>query len=195
MPSHSVMSARQWQRRLWLLAGLGCRSWLGIHRGCGAGASVQLLHTTSQPSVVRSGQCCARPRTAPVPTHWPPSLPCSSCRCAALPAVVCWCCSMSVVKTYCGHGIGDLFHCAPNIPHYAHNKAVGVMKEGQVRGSACAWAGWVGQVDCCANNSWGNPSSEGGLLLQPQWARQVLKDLAKSAWKAKRLAAKLRGER
>jgi hypothetical protein len=40
---------------------------------------------------------------------------------------------MSVVKTYCGHGIGDLFHCAPNIPHYAHNKAVGVMKEGQVR--------------------------------------------------------------
>eukprot|EP00882_Tetradesmus_deserticola_P013224 GHRQ01014021.1.p1 GENE.GHRQ01014021.1~~GHRQ01014021.1.p1 ORF type:complete len:383 (+),score=166.99 GHRQ01014021.1:1308-2456(+) len=39
---------------------------------------------------------------------------------------------MSVVKTYCGHGIGDLFHCAPNIPHYAHNKAVGVMKEGQV---------------------------------------------------------------
>ena len=34
----------------------------------------------------------------------------------------------SVVKTYCGHGIGDLFHCAPNIPHYAHNKAVGVMK-------------------------------------------------------------------
>jgi len=38
----------------------------------------------------------------------------------------------SVVKTYCGHGIGDLFHCAPNIPHYANNKAVGVMKEGQV---------------------------------------------------------------
>jgi methionyl aminopeptidase len=40
--------------------------------------------------------------------------------------------SFSVVKTYCGHGIGDLFHCAPNIPHYAHNKAVGVMKEGMV---------------------------------------------------------------
>lgn len=35
------------------------------------------------------------------------------------------------MKTYCGHGIGDLFHCAPNIPHYAHNKAKGVMKEGQ----------------------------------------------------------------
>ncbi|KAJ0804898.1 putative methionyl aminopeptidase [Helianthus annuus] len=26
---------------------------------------------------------------------------------------------LSVVKSYCGHGIGDLFHCAPNIPHYA----------------------------------------------------------------------------
>ncbi|KAK9832038.1 hypothetical protein WJX81_000819 [Elliptochloris bilobata] len=36
-----------------------------------------------------------------------------------------------VVKSYCGHGIGDLFHCAPNIPHYARNKAVGVMKAGQ----------------------------------------------------------------
>ncbi|XP_026454784.1 methionine aminopeptidase 1A-like [Papaver somniferum] len=38
---------------------------------------------------------------------------------------------LSVVKSYCGHGIGDLFHCAPNIPHYARNKAVGVMKAGQ----------------------------------------------------------------
>uniref|UniRef100_A0A0D3BQ15 C6H2-type domain-containing protein n=1 Tax=Brassica oleracea var. oleracea TaxID=109376 RepID=A0A0D3BQ15_BRAOL len=38
---------------------------------------------------------------------------------------------LSVVRSYCGHGIGDLFHCAPNIPHYARNKAVGVMKAGQ----------------------------------------------------------------
>ena len=38
----------------------------------------------------------------------------------------------SVVRTYCGHGIGDLFHCAPSIPHYAGNKAVGMMKAGQV---------------------------------------------------------------
>ncbi|KAM1252412.1 hypothetical protein ACFX13_041259 [Malus domestica] len=37
----------------------------------------------------------------------------------------------SVVKSYCGHGIGELFHCAPNIPHYTRNKAVGVMKAGQ----------------------------------------------------------------
>ncbi|KAF9166217.1 Methionine aminopeptidase 1 [Actinomortierella ambigua] len=38
----------------------------------------------------------------------------------------------SVVKTYCGHGIHRLFHCAPSIPHYARNKAVGVMKAGHV---------------------------------------------------------------
>lgn len=24
-----------------------------------------------------------------------------------------------VVRSYCGHGIGELFHCAPNVPHYA----------------------------------------------------------------------------
>ena len=30
-----------------------------------------------------------------------------------------------VVKTYCGHGIGELFHTAPNVPHYSKNKAVG----------------------------------------------------------------------
>lgn len=25
----------------------------------------------------------------------------------------------SVVRSYCGHGIHRLFHCAPNVPHYA----------------------------------------------------------------------------
>uniref|UniRef100_A0A1B6LG69 Methionine aminopeptidase n=1 Tax=Graphocephala atropunctata TaxID=36148 RepID=A0A1B6LG69_9HEMI len=36
----------------------------------------------------------------------------------------------SVVRSYCGHGIHQLFHTAPSIPHYAKNKAVGVMKAG-----------------------------------------------------------------
>lgn len=36
----------------------------------------------------------------------------------------------SVVRSYCGHGIHKLFHTAPSIPHYAKNKAVGVMKPG-----------------------------------------------------------------
>ncbi|CAK7896004.1 methionine aminopeptidase 1 [[Candida] anglica] len=38
----------------------------------------------------------------------------------------------SVVRTYCGHGINQLFHCQPNIPHYARNKAVGIAKPGMV---------------------------------------------------------------
>lgn len=36
----------------------------------------------------------------------------------------------SVVRTYIGHGINQLFHCNPNVPHYAKNKAVGVAKPG-----------------------------------------------------------------
>lgn len=38
----------------------------------------------------------------------------------------------ATVRTYTGHGINDLFHCSPNIPHYAKNKAVGTMKAGMV---------------------------------------------------------------
>lgn len=38
----------------------------------------------------------------------------------------------SVVRTYCGHGIGSLFNTAPNVPHYHKNKAKGIMKEGHV---------------------------------------------------------------
>ncbi|GAA6051548.1 hypothetical protein JCM3770_000410 [Rhodotorula araucariae] len=34
-------------------------------------------------------------------------------------------------KTYCGHGINQLFHCMPNVPHYAGNRATGAMKPGQ----------------------------------------------------------------
>jgi methionyl aminopeptidase len=38
----------------------------------------------------------------------------------------------SVVRTYTGHGINQLFHTAPNIPHYSKNKAIGSMKPGMV---------------------------------------------------------------
>jgi methionyl aminopeptidase len=37
---------------------------------------------------------------------------------------------LSVVKTYCGHGINTFFHCAPNVPHYGKNKAVGKCRPG-----------------------------------------------------------------
>ncbi|XXH05394.1 COPII-coated vesicle protein [Hypoxylon texense] len=36
----------------------------------------------------------------------------------------------SVIRTYCGHGVNSLFHCPPNVPHYAKNKAVGECKPG-----------------------------------------------------------------
>lgn len=36
----------------------------------------------------------------------------------------------SVIRTYVGHGINSVFHCPPNIPHYAKNKAVGECKPG-----------------------------------------------------------------
>lgn len=36
----------------------------------------------------------------------------------------------SVCRTYCGHGVGRLFHCAPTIPHYSSNKTVGAMAAG-----------------------------------------------------------------
>jgi len=38
----------------------------------------------------------------------------------------------SVVKSYTGHGVGRLFHCAPSVPHYKGNKTGGVMREGHV---------------------------------------------------------------
>ncbi|KAI9841190.1 MAG: Methionine aminopeptidase 1 [Thelocarpon superellum] len=36
----------------------------------------------------------------------------------------------SVVRTYCGHGVNQLFHTAPNVPHYAKSKAVGTARPG-----------------------------------------------------------------
>ena len=38
----------------------------------------------------------------------------------------------SVVRSYTGHGVGKVFHSAPNIPHYSKNKCVGFMKPGHV---------------------------------------------------------------
>ncbi|XP_059468314.1 methionine aminopeptidase 1 [Neocloeon triangulifer] len=38
--------------------------------------------------------------------------------------------NFSVVRSYCGHGINQLFHTAPSVPHYAKNKAIGIMKPG-----------------------------------------------------------------
>jgi len=39
---------------------------------------------------------------------------------------------LSVVRSYCGHGIGRFFHCSPNVPHYARSKAIGACKPGMI---------------------------------------------------------------
>ncbi|KAK2194950.1 bifunctional Peptidase M24A [Babesia duncani] len=39
---------------------------------------------------------------------------------------------VSVVRTYCGHGIGTEFHTLPNVPHYRRNKAIGILKPNHV---------------------------------------------------------------
>lgn len=39
---------------------------------------------------------------------------------------------LSVVRTYCGHGVGVDFHSLPNVPHYRKNKAIGILKPGHV---------------------------------------------------------------
>jgi len=39
---------------------------------------------------------------------------------------------LSVTRAYCGHGINHLFHCAPNVPHYRRNKAIGKLQKGHV---------------------------------------------------------------
>jgi methionyl aminopeptidase len=38
----------------------------------------------------------------------------------------------SVVRAFCGHGVGEVLHGAPSIPHYANNRAIGVMKPGNI---------------------------------------------------------------
>jgi methionyl aminopeptidase len=38
----------------------------------------------------------------------------------------------SIVTSYCGHGIGQLFHTSPVIPHYPDNKAKGKMEIGHI---------------------------------------------------------------
>ncbi|KAG9103051.1 Methionine aminopeptidase 1 [Ceratobasidium sp. 370] len=44
-----------------------------------------------------------------------------------------------VVRSYTGHGIHNLFHPAPTIPHYAKNKATGTMKPGMMINLGSSW--------------------------------------------------------
>ncbi|CAD7943838.1 unnamed protein product [Amoebophrya sp. A25] len=38
----------------------------------------------------------------------------------------------SVVTSYCGHGVGKLFHGPPQVPHYRGSKTPGIMKAGHI---------------------------------------------------------------
>lgn len=38
----------------------------------------------------------------------------------------------SVNRSYCGHGVGRMFHCAPSVPHYKNNNAKGKVRAGHV---------------------------------------------------------------
>lgn len=39
---------------------------------------------------------------------------------------------LSVVRSFCGHGIGEHFHTNPNVAHYSRNKTPGIMRAGNV---------------------------------------------------------------
>jgi methionyl aminopeptidase len=71
----------------------------------------------------------------------------------------------SVVRSYCGHGIGKLFHTAPNVPHYRKNKAVGVVREGMtftIEPMLCA-NGWK---DVTWPDKWTAVTEDGGRSAQ-----------------------------
>lgn len=71
----------------------------------------------------------------------------------------------SVVKSYCGHGVGQLFHTAPTIPHYKKNKAVGIIKEGMtftIEPMLCM-QGWK---DLTWPDNWTAVTEDGGRSAQ-----------------------------
>ncbi|KAG5538609.1 hypothetical protein RHGRI_019241 [Rhododendron griersonianum] len=96
----------------------------------------------------------------------------------------------SVVKSICGHGIGELFHCAPNIPHYARNKAVGVMKAGQTYTiepmiNAGVWRDRMWPDGWTAVTADGKRSAQfEHTLLEKKTETETLPDQASSAWRS-----------
>lgn len=93
----------------------------------------------------------------------------------------------SVVKTYCGHGIGDLFHCAPSIPHFSHNKAKGIMKEGMTFSiepmiNAGAWKDthWPDEWTCVTRDGKRSAQFEHTLLVTATGCEALTKRLPTS---------------
>jgi len=71
----------------------------------------------------------------------------------------------SVNRTYCGHGIGSLFHTAPNVPHYHKNKAKGIMKVGHVF-TVEPMINLGVQADITWNDNWTAVTSDGKRSAQ-----------------------------
>jgi len=71
----------------------------------------------------------------------------------------------SVNRTYCGHGIGSLFHTAPNVPHYHKNKAKGIMKPGHVF-TVEPMINLGGQADRTWDDHWTAVTSDGKRSAQ-----------------------------
>lgn len=40
--------------------------------------------------------------------------------------------NLQVVRSYCGHGIGEHFHTNPSVAHYSKNKTPGIMRAGNI---------------------------------------------------------------
>ena len=40
--------------------------------------------------------------------------------------------SCTIFRAYCGHGIGERFHCPPEVPHYDERRATTVLEEGMI---------------------------------------------------------------
>ncbi|KAF1350107.1 putative methionine aminopeptidase, type I [Delphinella strobiligena] len=81
----------------------------------------------------------------------------------------------NTVKTYCGHGINTLFHCAPNVPHYAKNKAIGIAKPGMcftIEPMICTGSA----KDKTWPDNWTSTTVDGGLSAQFEHTLLVTED-------------------
>ncbi|DBB17288.1 TPA: hypothetical protein ACH3X3_014334 [Trebouxia sp. C0006] len=105
----------------------------------------------------------------------------------------------SVVRSYCGHGIGDLFHCAPSIPHYSRNKAKGIMREGMTFSiepmiNAGVWKDthWPDEWTCTTKDGRRSAQFEHTLLVTATGCEALTKRLPSSPplwWEAEQQAA------
>ncbi|PWY95402.1 methionine aminopeptidase [Aspergillus sclerotioniger CBS 115572] len=81
----------------------------------------------------------------------------------------------SVIRAFCGHGIHQVFHCLPNVPHYSGNKAVGRAEEGMcfTIEPMVAIGDWRERV---WPDGWTAVTGDGGVTAQFEHTLLVTKD-------------------